>query len=382
MKPLSALKFFKENKRKALVSFIVLIFTVCAISLITVLINSMTGTVKDVNLKPFEYFSCVYPMDGEFFLKDSVVEKLKASNDVEKLMPADIGNTMMNLSIGGNTSVPVAFMDKKDTQALINKMDDKVTEGRLPENGTNEVAVHWRILANKKLKIGDTMGSFKDKDEFLSGEYKIVGKLDGPNIIFVGSESYKQKQLKATNQSSKPTGYLVIPKEGHRESLNKLLSSFDKSEASIMNYDEMKSFMDKVMKGLNSTIIAIILIVIFILSISVGALMYVIYIQRSDEFGILYAMGYRRKYIRNLIIKEIMSLNVICWTVGLIFTYGVVFLLNKLVYNPKGDILSMFSLNVLGYTLIIPVMVGLFSIIPIAMRLRKWDPVAVIERRE
>jgi hypothetical protein len=49
MKPLSALKFFKENKRKALVSFIVLIFTVCAISLITVLINSMTGTIKDVN---------------------------------------------------------------------------------------------------------------------------------------------------------------------------------------------------------------------------------------------------------------------------------------------------------------------------------------------
>ncbi len=382
MKPLSALKFFKENKRKALVSFIVLIFTVCAISLITVLINSMTGTIKDVNLKPFEYFSCVYPMDGEFFLKDSVVQKLKANEDIEKLIPADIGNTSITLSIGGNTSVPVAFMDKKDTQMLLDKMEDKVIEGRLPENNKSEVAVHWRILANKKLKVGDSIGSFKDKDEWLNGEYKIVGKLDGPSVLFVGSESFKLKQLKESKEVIKPTGYLILPKEGRMDSLNKFLSSMDKSEANFETYNHLKDFIDEILKGLNSTIIAIIFIVIFILSISVGALMYVIYIQRSDEFGILYAMGYRRKYIQNLIIKEIMSLNIICWTVGLIFTYGVVCLLNKFVYNPKGDILNMFSLNVLGYTLIIPVMVGLFSILPIAMRLRKWDPVAVIERRE
>ncbi len=382
MKPLTSLKFFKENKRKAFVSFVVLIFTVCAISLITVLINSLTGTVKDVNLKPLEYFSGVSTMDGEFYLKDSVVTKLKENPNIEKLLPADFGNTSINLAIGGNTSVPVMFMSRAHNKLLMEKMDARIKEGRMPKDGTNEIAVHWRIMANKKWKMGDTIGSFKDKNEFLNGEYKIVGKIDGPNIIFIGAESFKQKQLKANSAVNKPTGYVMLPKEGKRDQLNKFLSSLDKSEASVFTYEQIKEMMDEIMKGLNSTIIAIIFIVNFILSISVSALMYVIYIQRSDEFGILYAMGYRRKFIRNLIVKEIMSLNLICWTVGLIFTYGVIWLLNKFIYNPKGDILSMFSMNVLSYTLIIPIMVGIFSIMPIAMRLRKWDPVAVIERRE
>jgi len=382
MKPLTSLKFFKENKRKAIASFIVLIFTVCAISLITVLINSLIGTIKDLNLKPLEYLSVVSSMDGEFYLKDSVVNKLNDNPNVEELLPADFGNTSINLAIGGNSSVPVIFLKKSYYGILMDKMGDTIKEGRMPQESTNEIAVHWRIMANKKWKIGDTVGSFKDKNELLIGEYKIVGKIDGPNVIFIGTESFKQKQLKANSKVDKPTGYVIFPKKGKRDALNKFLSSINKTEANVFAYDETKKLIDTALKGINSTIVFIIFIVNFILSISVGALMYVIYIQRSDEFGILYAMGYRRSFIRNLIIKEIMSLNLICWTAGLIFTFGVIYLLNRFVYNPKGEILTIFSTNVLTYTLIIPIMVGLFSILPIAMRLRKWDPVAVIERRE
>lgn len=382
MKPFTALKFFKENKRKATVSFVVLIFTVCAISLITTLINSLTGMVNAVNLKPFEYLSVVTSVDGEYYLKDSVVEKLEANKEIEKLLPVDIGFTTIKLSIGGNTSVPVSFLNKKGQQYIMDKIGDFIKEGRMPEDGTNEIAVHWRIMANKKWKIGDTVGSFKDSNESLGGEYKIVGTIDGPGIILFGAESYKQMQLASISKVDKPLAFLVFPKEGHRDSVNKFLNAFNRTQAGNYNYDEMKKMMDDIMAGLNSTIISIILIVIFILSISVGALMYVIYIQRSDEFGIMYAMGYRRKFINKMIAKEIMSLNFICWLAGLIFTYGVIMLLNRFVYNPKGDMLSMFSANVLLYTLFIPLMVGLFSILPIAIRLRKWDPVAVIERRE
>jgi putative ABC transport system permease protein len=386
MRPFSALKFFKENKRKAVVSFVVLIFTVCAISLITCLINSLTGMVTAVNLQPFKYFSVVSSVDGEYFLKDTVVEKLKANKDIEKLLPVDIGMTSIKLSIGGNTSVPVSFMSKSGQQYLMDKMGDYVSEGHMPADGTNEIAVHWRIMANKKWKIGDTIGSFKDSSEALSGKYKIVGKIDGPSIVVFGAESYKQeqfkKQLGSITKVNKPMAYLVFPKEGQREKINQYLNNFDKTQVSTYNYDEMKKQLDDVLAGLNSTIIFIILIVIFILSISVGALMYVIYIQRSDEFGIMYAMGYRRKFIKTMIVKEIMSLNFISWIVGLIFTFGIITLLNALVYNPKGDILNMFAVNVFLYTFIIPIMVGLFSILPIAMRLRKWDPVAVIERRD
>ncbi len=382
MKPLSPLKFFKENKRKALISFLVLIFTVCAISLITVLINSLTDTVVSTNLKPLENFSGVYPVNGEFYVKDSITDKLRKDQSIEKLIPCDFDFTTVKLAIGGNTSVPVVFSDQSSHDYIMEKLGDSLREGRLPESGTNEVAVHWRVAANKKWKIGDTIGNFKDEKESLTGEYKVVGIIEGPNIIFLGAESFKEKQLKQNAKTDKPLGFLIFPKEGKRDEVNKYLRSIKKTEGGSMTYESMKELFNDIMAGLNSTILAIIIIVIFILSISVGALTYVIYIQRSDEFGILYAMGYSRKFIRRMIIKEIMSLNIISWVAGILFSFLIIFLLNKYVYNPDGNVLTMFSVNELINTLIIPLMVGFFSIIPIILRLVKWDPVAIIERRE
>ncbi len=382
MKPLTALKYFKENKRKALVSFIVLIFTVCSISLITVLINSITGTVNDINVKPVEYFSTIAPVDGDFFLNDSIVKALKQNKDIDKLIEADIGSTSVSLVIGGTTTVPVLFTGKDNIQNIMSIMKAHIKEGRIPENNTNEIAVHWRVMANKKWHLEDTVGSFKDKQEFLIGEYKIVGVIDGPNIVSVGTESYKQKQLQKISSENKPRGYLAFHKEGKRDAVNKFIDSIDKTVANTFTYSKIREMLDEQLKGLNSTIIGIILIIIIILSISVGSLMYVIYIQRSDEFGILYAIGHRKKTIISLIIKEIMSLNIISWSLGLVLSYGLISLMNKAIYYPRGDVITIFSINVLFYTLMIPLIVGFFSIIPIVLRLRNWDPIAVIERRE
>lgn len=382
MRPLSPLKFFVENKKKAAVSFIVLIFTVCAISLISVLINSLTESVNAVNLKPMEHFSVVTPVRGEYYVKDNIVDQLKADKNIEKLIPIDSDMTSITLTIGGNTTVPVMFMEESNFKYLLDKTGDYVKEGTLPKNGTKEVAVHWRIMANRNWKVGDKIGNFIDEKEFLTGEYVIVGKIDGPSVVFVGTESFKQAQLKQMSDTDKPTGYLVFPQDGKREIVNEYIDSISKTEASTSTYLKTKEFIDEIMNGLNSTVAGILIIVIFILSISVGALMYVIYVQRSDEFGILYAVGFKRGFIRNMIIKEIMSLNIISWIIGFGFSLIMVYLLNLLVYNPKGDILSMLSGRVIINTLIIPVMTGVFSILPIVMKLRKWDPVAVIERRE
>jgi hypothetical protein len=56
--------------------------------------------------------------------------------------------------------------------------------------------------------------------------------------------------------------------------------------------------------------------------------------------------------------------------------------MNKFVYLPKGNEIALISIKTVTNTLIIPIAVGLFSIFPIMRKMRKWDPVAVIERRE
>lgn len=382
MKPFSALKFFAENKRKGLMTFVVLILSVCAISLITVLINSIYETCNNTILSPLKSFSVVYPQSGEYYLNDQAITKLKADDNIDRLLPADFGNTSINLAIGGNTSVPVVFMAKSDNKFLLDRLGDKISKGRMPEDNTNEIAVQWQVMANKGWKLGQTVGSSQDSDEWLSGSHKIVGVIDGPNIAIVGTRSNRQEQYKKNGLSlTKPIGYTVVPKEGKLSQMNKTLDSI-KKKASIETYDIDKKMLDKAIGGLQSTMTAIIIIVVMILSISVAALTYLIYLQRSEEFGILTAMGYRRAFIRRLIIKEVMSLDLISWAVGMVAAYFVVMLLNKFVYNPSGNIINFLSPNVFYYTLIIPLMVGFFSILPIVVKLHRWDAITIIERRE
>lgn len=375
MKPFTAFKFFIENKKKGMVCFIVLVFTVCAIALITGLVNSIPETAYDTNAKPLQHYTGIYSNDEP--IKPSVVETIKNYEGTKRVIPARYSYTSISLAIGGNSSVPVVYTNNDDFSYFIDNTDVELKEGRLPENGKDELVVHWRIMKNKGWKIGDIVGSEVDSDEWFSGKYEIVGIMDGPVIMASGIE-----EDAGMDKESNYYEYLVFFKEGQRAKVNDLITSLRTEGILYFNYEETKESIENNLKSLSSTLLVIIIVVVLILSISVSALMYIIYLQRMDEFGILYALGYKRKFIRNMIVKEILVLNIFGWIFGLILSLLVVFLLNTFLYNPKGNIISVIDIKVLIYTGIIPLMVGIISIFPITKKLKKCDPIAIIERRD
>jgi hypothetical protein len=83
-----------------------------------------------------------------------------------------------------------------------------------------------------------------------------------------------------------------------------------------------------------------------------------------------------------LIIREVVSLAAISWVAGMALSFLMVYLLNVFVYNPNGNIIRMVGSDVYTNTLIVPIMVSLFSTFPILMKLRRWDPITIIERRD
>ncbi|MEL4105586.1 ABC transporter permease [Oscillospiraceae bacterium WX1] len=382
MKPFSALKFIIENKRKGIMTFLVLILAVCAIALVTVLTDSIYESVDQTYLRQYKEFSIVYPAPGDLYLNASVVELLQKNTDIEKLVPCDAENTMISLAMG-NSSVTGIFAGQEDVSYYLGKIGDTLKDGRLPENGTNEIAVHWRVLANKHWEIGQSVGSDIDPDESLAGTYKIVGVLDGESIAFVGTQTNRERTyIKNNLDISKPVAYAVFPKEGKQDAVNRVIDGINRKDAGSETLTKMTTMINKQLASLNSTIVSLLLIMIIIISISSGALMYLVYLQRSDEFGILVAMGYRKGFIYRLILKEVLALDVLSWAVGFILAYFMVLLLNKAVYLPQGNVLNFFNIKVLVYTFCIPVMVAVFSILPIIMKLRRQDPITTIERRD
>jgi len=386
MKPFSALKFFTENKKKGLMTFIVLIFTVCAVALITTLINSIFDSVNETSMKLMENVSFVaYTPDTITGLPQDIVDQMKNNADIDKLMPVDdFDYTNITLAIGGNTSIPVDFSTKESSEEVLKRIGDTVKEGRMPETGAKEIAIHWKAMNNKGWKLGQTVGSEVDEEETLNGKYKIVGVLDGPSVMGFGGESNSLQKWKDSGVVKNGTvlAYAILPKQGKLDAVNKLLDGFDKKKVSVITYTNLKKEIDKALGGLSTTMLSIIIIVVFILSISIGTLMYLIYLQRSEEFGILSAMGYRKRFIRRLIIKEVVSLNFIGWVVGTLSSIGIIALMNNYIYIPKGMPMGLFSIQSMLYTLIIPLMVVCFSLLPILTKLHKQDAITIIERRD
>lgn len=385
MRPFTAFKYFLENKKKGLMTFVVIILTVCAVSLITGLIRSIFDTVNEVDFRMFEDISFISPVDALSGLPQKDVDALRNDADVKELLPVDdMEFTLFNLAVGGNTTVPVIFASAKDEQKYLDVTGDRLKQGRLPESGEKEITVHWKILNNKGWKLGGNVGSDVNDNEMLKGKYKIVGILDGPAVTAVGGTSKQMEQYRklGISKSGEAAAYAIVPQSGKREAVNHLLSGFNKKEVTVDSYDSMKKQIDDVLSGMSTMLTLIIVIVVFILSISIGALMYLIYTQRSQEFGILTAMGYRRSFIRNLIVKEIFSLNLISWICGILLSAGLIALLNRLIYTPKGTPLTIFSSSSVAYTLIIPLMVAVFSLLPILLKVRRQDAITVIERRD
>ncbi len=383
MRPLSPMKFFLENKKRTVVIVIILMLSVAVVSFITSLVTSIITDASNANLKPYEYCSVVAKTSDEIFIKDSVVEEIGNYPEVKRTVKVIVSNSYFQ-ALMGNTSAPVYFVDDAEDleQALeINKLS--LTEGRLPREGELEVALHMNLLKNKNLKIGDYFGNDEQEDEWLAGRYKVVGALKGEALMGFGSlsviaETYKNAGL----STDKPMALLVVPEDGQMEELNKKLDLIDRKDASVYNYSSIKRTFDSQIASMSFLLQIVIFIVVFILSISVGALVFIIYMGRSDEFGILYAMGYEKSFIKGLIIKELAALSAICWLFGYVLSFLMVHLINSMVLSAKGQTLYFFTGTGLLNTLFIPVMVLICAAYPILRRLKKWDPIAVIERRD
>lgn len=373
MKIFSGLKFFSENKKKSFVFFVVIALAICVVTIITILINMLIETVENYNVKPYSYFSVVLPNDGSEISQD-VIKECSDNEAIDNVMEISYDESLVKLVVGGYSRVPIFFMDSENTERLMEYMGTSVKEGRLPKEGEKEIALDWRLMKNKELKVGDKVGNLIESGEVLYGEYTVVGSLNGDTMVSIGGTTY--------SKSASKKGLLLLHTKKKIDAAEKFVNKeFDESLYVVTTHESQKDFVDESLNSLKGILVAIISAVAVILSISIGAFMYIIYVQRAEEFGIMVAIGYNRNFVRNLILKEVTMLNFLSWLVGIILAAVIVGILNVAIYVPQGAYMNPFSVNVLFNTLIIPIVSTVMSIIPLMRYLKRTDPISVIERR-
>lgn len=374
-------KYYLSNKRRGISLIFVMALTVFSIYFVTSLVQSIFSTVEYSNIACLNDFSFVYPVGGSSFLQNETVEKIKNDDSVGNAYPILLEYTVIN-NIFGTTSGYVAFMDEADIGEIFDDFSLTVTEGRLPEENSYELIMHEDMLKNKGLSVGDTFGSAVDEGEQIDGKYMITGAFSGNSYMAFGTKSYKQKELEELGLDFKNTtfGLLVTPKTD-LDAMNTMLDTMSHDEAAAMTL----SYAQKTLKDNVSSIKFLMGVIVIVIAVSISAAVCIVlettYNDRMEEFGILYAIGYKKSWLFRNIIAEIVVLVFISWILGLILSYGVLSLVAKSVFEPMGQMLSIVSIQSLLYTIIVMVVFVVVTILVTILKFAKKDLIAIIEMR-
>lgn len=374
-------KYYLSNKRRGISLIFVMALTVFSIYFVTSLVQSIFSTVEYSNIACLNDFSFVYPVGGSSFLSDETVEKIQKDDSVKKAYPILLEYTVIN-NIFGTTSGYAAFMEAADIKEIFNDYSLTVTEGRLPQENSYELIMHEDMLKNKGLSVGDTFGSAVDDGEPIEGTYTITGAFSGNSYMAFGTKSFKQKELEELGLDFKNTtfGLLVTPKTD-LDAMNTMLDTMSHDEAAAMTL----SYAQKTLKDNVSSIKFLMGVIAIVIAVSISAAVCIVlettYNDRMEEFGILYAIGYKKSWLFRNIIAEIVVLVFISWILGLILSYGVLSLVAKSVFEPMGQMLSIVSIQSLLYTIIVMAVFVVVTILVTILKFAKKDLIAIIEMR-
>jgi ABC-type antimicrobial peptide transport system permease subunit len=255
----------------------------------------------------------------------------------------------------------------------------ELVAGRLPRADTDEVALHETVMKARNLRIGDVLDPEKDEQEFLAGKLQVVGILRGPSVLSLASLEYIGRRSEFRGY---PRSLLALPRPNAQPALENDLRTLDEERVRAFIYSVELQRFNKDFASLDTIVWAINSVVVIVLSLLVGLLNLIYFLDRMNEFGLLLGIGYSYGFVIRRALLESLLLTVLAWGFGILFSQLVYTVLNALIFEPRGIALSLLNWRAIQFTLPVPIMVGLFAAATVIWQLRQLDPISIIERRD
>ena len=374
--PLSVRTYCVRNLRKILPLLIILTFVVM---LIIVVLSALRGMKEGalVYADQFRYYSVLLPKKAPGIPKEI---RLQIENHPTVDRVVDARNCFFRLR-ALIASIPFAIraVRQEDMRYMMKRFEVELGEGRFPKPGTSEVILHEDFLKANDWTLGSEFGMKISDDDWMPGRWEVVGVLTGKTQI--GFASYEfisnislfgfAKQLRERQ--------LIFAKEGKREEMNSFLHTF--KEVRTWDLAAAEREIGKSFDRLLLIVDFLCLLQIIVVALVVGLINNIFFGQRTDEFAILLAVGYTQKTILKKVSGETAGIMITAWILGTGLSIALLALFRMWVLTPRGialPILQTFPILISGA---MPIIGLLFSSITVIRKLRKFDPIQVIERR-
>jgi hypothetical protein len=363
IKPLSVWKYYRNNPKK--VAIVLMMVSLSIFLQYALLIYMATWQKQAYALEPFKLNSNIYVRAQKS--KQSRLKQLLGNHPaISRAFPLGITVTSRP-----NGRAFIFSFHSKDMNPALNVLDLVLIKGRLPAAGTREMALHRRLAALKELKIGDRFGRQYSGRDYLKGEYKLVGLLDGDLLIGLAD---LDPYFRDYPSMIKNTGFLVVPHKGQFDKVVRFLNQCVREDPQLYTFYR-GTFLKNDILVLNALYLAITCIV----TICVIFLFYLYLYERRPEFCLLEALGYTRPMIIGKAFLVIGGIGLTGWMLGGIAGWLSGRALSGSVFVKQGLPLELWKISYPFKLLLTPIVIVLSSLWIVRRMLKKVDPISAIE---
>lgn len=304
-------------------------------------------------------------------LSENLMNELNGQKNVNATaaMGASMGTILKDGNSSDNEKIDVTILGITAGSFL----QPEIIEGKpLNQNKPTEVIAN-ETLKKKGIKLGDVV-----KLDGSVEEMKIVGFVQNETYnhlpaIFTTLDKWRAIRFAAPgsdNGIEKPINAVMI--QGENVDANKLNKQF----ATIDTVTKAAAVQG--MPGYKEENGSIVMMLAFLLAISTFVLavfFYVLTLQKSNQFGILKAIGASNRFLAKTIISQVFLLSLVSIIIGIVLTYGTALIL------PEEMPFALDVKLVVTYSLIL-LIISILSTFISVRKITKIDPLQAIGRVE
>ncbi len=369
--------YFLRNKARAVALLCIIVLAVMEVSTVALLTGSLLGDIRLTMVAPLQYFTEIVASSVE--IPQDIAQQVAELPQTTVMLPMIPEVIRVNTLIGPGTR-NVFAVSAPMLPWFVGRIGEHLIAGRLPDGQDDGIALPWQVLASRHLRLGDTIGQQVDPAEWLPGRWQIVGELSGG--VLAGVVPYDaMKAVLPLRDVPGVASYAVFAKPGELGGLNGFLEALPLDQVRVYTEGaEAREYNDDV-RLLDWLVWSINLVTVGVLSLAMGLLNNLFYMQRMEEYGILAAIGYTHGLLARRALLEVAAVTLTSWGIGLGLTLGLTRSLGTWLFQPQGIRLPPLTMHDILFTLPIPLLIAAFTLATVLRRLRRLDPVSVVERR-
>jgi len=281
-------------------------------------------------------------------------------------------------SIVGKWPFVVLGLSAEDMRFYLDRLGTSNLVGRLPEPGKPEAVISAPVAKNLKLRVGDALLSPNERERYSPFEVKVVGIALTSEWAMLGDIEYQK------SNHFPPIDYLLVFAKSRRdqEALDRWAEAKFKGErAQLFAYHLLEKDTNEMFDTLYKILNLVIGVLVLVITVMMGMLMNIYQSQRLVEFGLLQAIGYTRAQLLGRMLRETALVIAGGWALGVASAYGLLLAARAAYMEPNAYALDPLDRVAYLYTVPIPVAVLAAATLTVVLRFRRFDPVAVVERR-